>query len=210
MPASNLSGKGAGRPLNVAALNWGPRAAAKGFKKPLSLNWSVLQLFPAYTGWHAWNYKFQESMEIMDFTKTTPRSVHETFVGIVQLARTTDKAKALTHGTIGEYKYDCPMDKGVFAFLGITGTEYLNVVKNAKNDAEIEAFVKPLASKKTAQEIAAFNKQWMTTPPNGESLAQFNQLRARIAPERTDVKTWPDLLDLEEGRVIPRREPVSV
>jgi hypothetical protein len=146
----------------------------------------------------------------MDLTKTTPRSVHETFVGIVQLARTTDKAKALTHGNIGEYKYDCPMDKGVFDFLGINGPEYLKIVKNAKSDAEIEAFVKPFASKKSAQEIALFNKQWMTTPPNGDSLAHFNQLRTRIAPDRTDVTTWPDLLDLEEGRAIPRRETVRV
>jgi hypothetical protein len=146
----------------------------------------------------------------MDLTKTTPRSAHETFVGIVQLARTTDKAKALTHGNIGEYHYDSPMDKGVLAFLGITGPEYLTAVKNAKSDAEIEAFVKPFVSKKSSQEIALFNKQCMTTLPNGESLVQFNQLRARIAPDRTDVTTWPDLLDLEEGRAIPRRETVRV
>ena len=146
----------------------------------------------------------------MDLTKTTPRSVKEILLGIVQLARTTDKAKATAHGNIGEYKYDCPMDKGVFDFLGINGTEYLNVVKNAKSDAEIEAYVKPFASKKTPQEIAAFNKQWMTTTPNGESLEHFNQLRARIAPNRTDVTTWPDLLDLDEGRSVPpRREAVS-
>ncbi len=146
----------------------------------------------------------------MDLNKTTPRSVRETLVGIVQLARTTDKAKALTHGHIGSYKYDCRMDKGVFSFLGITGTEYLNVVKNAKSDAEIEAFVKPLVSKKTAQEIVAFNKQVLTTPASAESLAEFNELRTRIAPDRTDVTTWPDLLDLEEGRAIQRRESVSV
>jgi hypothetical protein len=102
------------------------------------------------------------------------------------------------------------MDKGVFDFLGINGPEYLKIVKNAKSDAEIEAFVKPFASKKSAQEIALFNKQWMTTPPNGDSLAHFNQLRTRIAPDRTDVTTWPDLLDLEEGRAIPRRETVRV
>jgi hypothetical protein len=146
----------------------------------------------------------------MDLTKTTPRSVRETFVGIVQLARATDKAKALAHGNIGEYKYDCPMDQGVFDFLGITGPEYLKIVKNAKSDGEIEAYVRPFVSKKTSQEISAFNKQWLTTPPTGESLAHFNQLRARIAPDRTDVTTWPDLLDLEEGRALPRREAVAV
>src|SRR5580704_10837040 len=46
-----------------------------------------------------------------DLTKTTPRSSSEMMLGVVQLARAIDKAKALTHGTIGEYKYDCPMDQ---------------------------------------------------------------------------------------------------
>jgi Domain of unknown function (DUF5069) len=146
----------------------------------------------------------------MDLTKGTPRSVRDRLLGIVQLARTTDKAKAVAHGTIGEYEYNCSMDKGLFDFLGINGTEYLKVVTNAKNDAEIETFVKGFLAKKTTQEIAEFNKQWLTDTPSGESLQHFTQLRAMIAPDRTDVKTWPDLLDLEEGRPIPQRVPATM
>ena len=54
---------------------------------------------------------------MMDLTKTAPRSVKETMLGIVQLARTTDKAKAVAHGSIGEYHYDCSMDQGLFEYL---------------------------------------------------------------------------------------------
>jgi hypothetical protein len=36
----------------------------------------------------------------------------------------------------------------------------------------------------------------------------FNELRAKIAPSRTDVTSWPDLLDLDEGRTVPHRETV--
>src|ERR1700739_744543 len=89
----------------------------------------------------------------MDLTKGTPRSVRDKFLGIVQLGRTTDKAKAAAHGTIGEYNYNCSMDKGLFDFLGINGTEYLKVVTNAKNDSEIENYVKGFLAKKTSQEI---------------------------------------------------------
>jgi hypothetical protein len=45
-----------------------------------------------------------EHLYMMDLTKTTPRSVSTAMLGIVQLARTTDKAKAVAHGSIGEYK----------------------------------------------------------------------------------------------------------
>ena len=146
----------------------------------------------------------------MDLTKGTPRSVRDKVLGIVQLGRTTDKAKAVAHGTIGEYEYDCSMDKGLFDFLGIKGNEYLKVVTNAKQDSEIENYVKGFLGKKTPQEIGEFNKQALTATPSGESLEHFTQLRTKIAPDRTDVKTWPDLLDLEEGRSIPQRMSATV
>ncbi len=146
----------------------------------------------------------------MDLTKGTPRSVRDKFLGIVQLGRTTDKAKAVAHGTIGEYNYNCSMDKGLFDFLGINSTEYLKIVTNAKNDSEIENYVKGFLAKKSPQEIGEFNKQSLTATPSGESLEYFNQLRDKIAPDRKDVKTWPDLLDLEEDRSIPQRMSATV
>jgi hypothetical protein len=144
---------------------------------------------------------------MMDLTKTTPRSVGQTMLGIVQLARTTDKAKALAHGTIGEYKYDCPMDQGLFDYLGMDPKAYLQVVKEAKNDVEIEAYAKTFVSKKDSGSIEAFNKKWLSTVPTGESLTHFEELRSKIAPSRTDVVSWSDLLDLEEGRTVPHRMP---
>jgi hypothetical protein len=94
---------------------------------------------------------------MMDLTKTTPRSVGQTMLGVVQLARTTDKAKALAHGTIGEYKYDCPMDQGLFDYLGMDPKAFLQVVKEAKDDVEIEAYAKTFVSKKDSRSIEAFN-----------------------------------------------------
>jgi len=50
---------------------------------------------------------------------TFPSSVHEKYLGIVQLARTIDKAKMVANGTIGEYHYDCSMDQALFTEFGI-------------------------------------------------------------------------------------------
>ncbi len=146
----------------------------------------------------------------MDLTQTTPRSVREKLLGIVQLARTTDKAKALAHGKLGEYEYPSTMDEGLFEFLGMKGSEFLEFVKAAKNNAEIEGYTKGFLEKKSPDEIRSFNERWMTKTPKGESLEHFTTLRAHIAPERTDVTTWPDLLDLDEGRSVARREPAKL
>ena len=144
----------------------------------------------------------------MDLTKTTPRSVSETMLGIVQLARTTDKAKAVAHDTLGEYKYDSPMDQGLFEYLGMDPAEFLNVVKGAKDDSEIESYAKTFVTRKDPRSIEAFNKKWLSAVPVGESLMHFQALRTKIAPSRTDVVSWSDLLDLEEGRTVPHREVV--
>jgi hypothetical protein len=145
---------------------------------------------------------------MMDLTKTTPRSVKTTMLGIVQLGRTTDKAKAVAHGSIGDYKYDCDMDRGLFEYLDMDSKEFLNIVKDAKNDSEIETYANTFVAKKDPRSIEAFNKKWLSAVPTGESLKHFDELRTRIAPSRTDVTSWPDLLDLEEGRPVPQRETV--
>ncbi len=142
----------------------------------------------------------------MDLTKTYPRSVHEKLLGVVQLARAIDKGKAKAHGNLGEYMFDCPMDQALFDFLGIDGEEFFEVIKNAKSDAEIEAYAKQFVDKKSPSEIEAWNREWVTHKPEGQSLEYFLQLRDQVAPNRTDVTAWADLLDLDEKRTVPKRE----
>jgi hypothetical protein len=145
----------------------------------------------------------------MDLTKTYPRSVHEKMLGVVQLARTIDKGKAAAHGNVGEYHYNCSMDQAVFGFLGLNADELLGVIKNAKSDADIEAYLRPFVAKKSPAEIERWNREWVTHKPEGESLNFFLKLRNEIAPDRTDVTSWADLLDLDEKRPVPRRETVT-
>jgi hypothetical protein len=143
----------------------------------------------------------------MDLTKSYPRSVREKMLGIVQLARTIDKGKAKAHGNVGEYNYDCPMDKHLFEWLGIDGDQLLNVIKNAKSDGDIEAWVKPYVDKKSAAEKERFNEEWLkhAPTPGTPGYEYFMKLRSEVAPDRTDVTTWPDLLDLDEKRPVPVR-----
>jgi hypothetical protein len=141
----------------------------------------------------------------MDLTTSFPASVKAELFGIVQLQRTIEKGKALAHGNVGEYHYNCPMDVAVFTFLGIDHEQLLNVIKNAKSDDEINAYVKPFIEKKSAEELATWNKNWLASGPaeGSESYSYFIDLRTQVAPDRTDIKAWADLLDLDEKRPVP-------
>lgn len=146
----------------------------------------------------------------MDLTKTYPRSVREKILGIVQLGRAIDKGKAKAFGNLGEYMYDCPMDQAVFDFLGINSEEFLDVIKNAKSDADIEAYAKKFIDQKAPEEVERWNQEWLNRKPEGESLKYFLDLRNQVAPDRTDVTTWTDVLDLDEKRTVPKRETTAV
>lgn len=68
----------------------------------------------------------------MDLTKEYPRSVRDTWQGVVQLGRTIDKGKAEAFGYIGDYHYNCPMDQAVFGFLNIDHERLLDAIRNAR------------------------------------------------------------------------------
>jgi hypothetical protein len=73
-------------------------------------------------------------------------------------------------------------------------------------DAQLEEWVRStFVSKKTPAEIEKFNAEFLADAPapGSDSEGRFILMRDKIDPSRTDVVTWPALLDLEEGR-LPR------
>ena len=144
----------------------------------------------------------------MDLTKSYPRSVREKFAGVVQIGRTSDKARAHAAGTVGEYHYNCGMDQAVFKFLGIGDHEAFAKKAASLDDAQLERWLRDTyVSKKTPAEIEEWNRTWLARgpEPGSDSHKYFVELRSQIAPARTDVTSWPDLLDLDEGRDVPEK-----
>jgi len=142
----------------------------------------------------------------MDLTKSYPRSVRDKFAGVVQIGRTTDKARAYAAGTVGEYHYNCSMDQAVFGFLGITDHEAYAKKAVELDDARLERWlIDNYVSKKSQSEIDAWNAEWLTRGPEAgsDSHKYFLDLRSQVAPGRDDVTSWPDLLDLDEKRDVP-------
>jgi hypothetical protein len=143
----------------------------------------------------------------MDLTKTPPRSPKDKLAGLVSLKRAIDKAAAFNEGRLGEYDYNCPHDQPLFAFLGVDAETFAKKVAELKTDDAIVAWLQASSnlSKKTPAEIAAFDAErahWGPEPgSHGEEY--FLGLRKQIAPDRTDIVTWFDILDLDEKRPVP-------
>ncbi len=146
----------------------------------------------------------------MDLTKEYPRSVHDKWQGVVQLARTIDKGKAKARGNAGEYHFNCPMDQAVFGFLGIDHEQILDSIRNAKSDAEIEAFTRPFVDAKSREEIEALESrvvilraarrvsEGLSEPPRTD----------RTRPNRRDEMARPPRHRREAPRSAPRRKCV--
>ena len=123
------------------------------------------------------------------------------------LARTVDKARAAAAGTLGAYDYACPMDRAVFAFLEIDADAFLDAVRNAPDDAALEAYVRPFVARHPVEAVEHWNDGFINYIPRegSDSAARLLAQRERLAPDRTDIVTWADVIDLDEGRPVPPR-----
>ncbi|WP_447980355.1 DUF5069 domain-containing protein [Candidatus Nitrospira bockiana] len=143
----------------------------------------------------------------MDLRTQYPRSLRDRLAGYVHLGRMIDKCRAVLAGTHGEYIFPCPLDRRLLEFSEIAPQRFLEAVKG-RSDEEIAAWFLETARVRSPDEIERWNRMMLALRPDtDDKRAYFEQLRHAIDPTRTDVTTWADLLDLEERRSVPRREP---
>ena len=142
----------------------------------------------------------------MDLRTTFPRSMRVTLEGYVHLARMIDKCRAVLAGTEGEYIYPCPMDDRLLAFAGITAAQFTAAVKQHLNDEGVIQWFREIATPHAQAELEEWNRMMLSRgPTTPEKQASFNKYRDAVDPSRTDLTSWADLQDLEEGRTVPRR-----
>jgi hypothetical protein len=71
-----------------------------------------------------------------------PRRGRQEYGGFYWLLRVFDKGRALHAGTIHDYIYPCPLDKGVFERWGITPEEFDRALATCDSDEKILDWVK--------------------------------------------------------------------
>ena len=101
-----------------------------------------------------------------------PRRGRDALDGYLWLARVFDKARAARDGTIFDYIYPCPMDRGVFDRWGITSRMFDAALDTCQTDDEIVAWLKARVPERGA-----------TTPTAGCSRRRASNLDRQDAEE---------------------------
>jgi hypothetical protein len=141
----------------------------------------------------------------MDLSRAFPRSPKQEMAGLVHLPRMIDKCRAYKDNTLSDYIFPCPLDKIILNFLRVDAEVFANMA-NDKKDDEINEWAKGHTESKSKSDLDFINKQILERKPDSKDrLEYFNELRNKIDPSRTDINTWADLIDLEEGRQPSKR-----
>jgi hypothetical protein len=136
-----------------------------------------------------------------DLTKRPPRSPHCRLGGYVILPRLLDKGRAVIAGTNGEFNYDAPLDQHIRDFLGLDFAALKEQLAAGRGDGEILAWVNANAKHpRAAWEIDAWSAFMTRRGPSGdvETLEYFAEYVGKFSKDREDVKTWFDLVDLDD------------
>ena len=137
----------------------------------------------------------------MDLSRAFPRSPKQEMAGLVHLPRMIDKGRAYKENKLATYIFPCPLDGIILNFLRVDSEVFANMTRD-KKDEEINDWAKKITESKSQSDLDFINKQILDRRPDSEDrLDYFNDLRDKIDPSRTDVDTWADLIDLEEGRL---------
>ena len=135
-----------------------------------------------------------------DLTQHPPRSPRVKLAGLVHLPRLLDKARAHAAGKLGDYMWNCPLDQRLCTFLGLDIEALLAEVKQGRSDSQMAAWV--LANSKHQRapwELRAWS-EWLTHLAAGGAARHqlFADELKKNAPEREDIVTYFDRLDLDD------------
>lgn len=136
-----------------------------------------------------------------DLTQRPPRSMRTRLGGYAILPRMLDKCRASLAGKNGEYNYNCPLDQHFVNFAGIDPEAMKAEVARGLGDGDILNWIQENSKAKPAPwTIAQWSAYHDQRGPDGdvETLEFFTGLVAKLARNREDIRTWADLLDLDD------------
>jgi len=136
-----------------------------------------------------------------DLTQRAPRSLRIRLGGFVILPRMLDKCRATLTGKNGEYHYACPLDQHFLRFTGIDAEALKAEVATGKGDGEILEWVLANAPiKNKPWEIVQWSDYHERRGPDSdaETFAYFAEAAGKLSKTREDIRTWADLLDLDD------------
>ncbi len=134
-----------------------------------------------------------------DLTKEAPRSPRLRVGGYAILGRTVDKCRALVAGNIGEYHFDCPLDRTLFGFKGINGEDFRAQIEQGASDQELVEWLTQTGEKKTPSEIKRWSEK-MEASSLYDDLEKHEVFvkeakKLGLDPEKTTTFDWLEVDD---------------
>ena len=135
-----------------------------------------------------------------DLTAEPPRSPWlRSVFGLVGAARLADKARAVSCGKLGAYRYgdDSSQDAAILEFIGVDQDAFREAAYNNPNDDELTEWV-AARCQKSSGEKSVFNAARCNVGRAGVMSERLAERRAEVAPDRGDIQTFFDLQDLDD------------
>jgi nitroreductase len=131
------------------------------------------------------------------------RSPKETGLGLMHLPRLIDKVRLHAKGHLPGYNFlTSGFDKMLIQLLGVTPLAFREAVQAAKDDEGVFQWLTDHAKMPSPAEREAFNQKLASIGPSDAArAARFRTLLDSLDPARSELKSFVDLIDLQEGRI---------
>jgi hypothetical protein len=137
----------------------------------------------------------------MDLT-TTFRAVraNASMASTFSLARSTRLGRNSTENWAITF-FNCGINGVLFQALGVSDQEFLDAVRSSPDDAGVIAWMHDVP-RPDRSKLNAMNDMFEHMEPQTvEQKRYFDSEVASTGTKRTDIKTFADMLDLQEGRL---------
>ena len=139
-----------------------------------------------------------------DLTKEAPHSPRKRVAGFAIASRAVDKCQASMAGKLGEYRYDCPLDKMLFNFKGITGDQFKTAVQASTDYEQVGVWLQANGTPKTELEIKTWSDEMEAASlmKNPEKRSFFIQSCSQLGlnPQMNSTFDWLEADDRETFR----------
>ena len=135
--------------------------------------------------------------------KLFPRSPYERLGGYVHLPRLIDKARLHAKGLLNGYNYKTiGFDKHLLAFLKLDPDAFEQAANRLESDEAVLRWVEENGATHTRDEIEEWNEHMISRHPDSAvKKARFLHFLKEAGGEgRTDIHTYFDLIEFDEGR----------
>jgi hypothetical protein len=137
-----------------------------------------------------------------DLTQRPPRSPRVRLGGFVILPRILDKGRAALAGKLGDYHFAGKgMDRHFFNFVGVDHEALKTELAKGGGDLELLTWIQANSkNQRQPWEIAAWSEFHLRRSPDSdhETITDFAEEVRKFNPNREDIHTWFDLMDLDD------------